>query len=265
MAKIPKTGVTGRQPEEKGKDLKLPSKKVKAKERVKKPKKSKKKSPIRKEYEKERRRIQNYISRKRREGYIVDYDVPPIPKRVTRKAVNELKAKTAQKLKESMVWLDRETGEILTPQEVTKRKRQQRKAERELQKKQEQARREQERLARVPTPEQLALATFEAFIDKLAFSPLYNRINAWYQALIEIAGRENVGRAMRQLQSMGIGLSTAIGYDERYMSQILSEIENALSDVIGTIETGYLQDLREQQYLADEYLDMTGWDELPDE
>lgn len=55
-------------------------------------KRKKKKSAARQEYMKERKRIQNYISRKKYEGYInIDFELPEIPQRVTQKAIRTLK------------------------------------------------------------------------------------------------------------------------------------------------------------------------------
>lgn len=62
--------------------------------------KKKKISEARKAYMKERRRIQNYLSRKRYEGYeAVDFELPEIPTRVTQKKLKEIREITGKKIR----------------------------------------------------------------------------------------------------------------------------------------------------------------------
>lgn len=55
-----------------------------------------KKEELKRAYTKERRRINNYISRKKREGYNIEYVIPKIPKKITVASVNRLKKITPQ-------------------------------------------------------------------------------------------------------------------------------------------------------------------------
>ena len=75
----------------------------------------------RKEYNKQRKRIQNFLSRARKQGYIFEENVlPEIPKRVTKASVRRLAKLTSQELYKKAVYVSRETGEIETPEERKK-------------------------------------------------------------------------------------------------------------------------------------------------
>lgn len=52
-------------------------------------------------YRRERRRIQNYISGRRRKGFRLDFELPKIPKKVTEGSINRLKKITPSKIRES--------------------------------------------------------------------------------------------------------------------------------------------------------------------
>lgn len=75
--------------------------------------KKRKTTKVRAEYNKERRRIQNFLRRAEKRGYIGTEDIlPPIPKTVTQASVRRLKKLTANELYKKMKFVDRETGAI---------------------------------------------------------------------------------------------------------------------------------------------------------
>lgn len=75
--------------------------------------KKRKISKVRSEYNKERRRIQNFLRRAEKRGYIDTEDIlPPVPKTVTQASVRRLKKLTANELYKKMKFVDRETGAI---------------------------------------------------------------------------------------------------------------------------------------------------------
>ena len=83
-------------------------------------------SKIKKEYDKQRKRIINFLSRNRAKGYIFDENVlPKIPKRIRKESVNALAKLTPQELFKKAVYVSRETGEFETPEEHKKRVRKQ--------------------------------------------------------------------------------------------------------------------------------------------
>ena len=85
-------------------------------------KKSRKLSKTRKEYNKQRKRIQSFLSRARKQGYIFDDNVlPQIPKKITKASVSRLEKLTPKELYKKAVYVSRETGEIELPEEHKKR------------------------------------------------------------------------------------------------------------------------------------------------
>lgn len=85
-------------------------------------KKARKLSQIRKEYNKQRKRIQSFLSRTMKQGYVFDENIlPQIPKRVTKASVSRLEKLTPKELYKKAVYVSRETGEIETPEEHKKR------------------------------------------------------------------------------------------------------------------------------------------------
>lgn len=89
---------------------------------------------------KERRRIQSFIRRATKRGYIIPSDIlPSIPKNITRASINRLKKITPKKIYEKSEYVSRETGEIVTGEKgrVQERKKAAEKAKQTRQKKKE--------------------------------------------------------------------------------------------------------------------------------
>ena len=85
-------------------------------------KKVRKLSQTRKEYNKQRKRIQSFLSRTRKQGYIFEENIlPQIPKRITKSSVSRLAKLTPQELYKKAVYVSPETGEIESPEEHKKR------------------------------------------------------------------------------------------------------------------------------------------------
>lgn len=85
-----------------------------------------KKSEIRQSYMKERKRIQNILSRLKKEGYVPTRDIlPPIPKKVTEGSIRRLQKITPSKVRQNSVYLNRETGEIIDSSNISRIKEEQ--------------------------------------------------------------------------------------------------------------------------------------------
>ena len=90
-----------------------------------------KKEALKKEYRKQRKRIQSYISRRWKLGFDSDFVLPSIPKKITAGSVRRLKKITAEKLKQhEKRWYDPDTGEIFEEPhpELAKRQKEYRKS-----------------------------------------------------------------------------------------------------------------------------------------
>ena len=77
------------------------------------------KSESQKEYQKERRRLLQAVRRGEQKGFIFPEDVvPPLPSRVTKKQLKQIKETKPSDLYKVASWLDRETGELVSINEA---------------------------------------------------------------------------------------------------------------------------------------------------
>lgn len=98
------------------------------------------KQTIKSQYMKERRRIQSFIRRATKRGYIIPSDIlPSTPKTITRASINRLKKITPKKIYEKSEYVSRETGELVSGEKgrVEERKKAAEKAKQTRQKKKE--------------------------------------------------------------------------------------------------------------------------------
>lgn len=101
------------------------------------------------EYRRERKRIQNYISSRKKLGFLSEFELPKIPKRITEASVRRLKKYTPKKLREyEKRWFSRETGEIFDSEnhaDLTKEYKKERRELLKTRKQQEKAKRDAEK------------------------------------------------------------------------------------------------------------------------
>lgn len=75
--------------------------------------KSEKQKAIEKEYRKQRKRIQNYVSKRKKKGFFSDFQLPKIPKKITEASVRRLEKITPKKLKKKeTIVVNTLTGEV---------------------------------------------------------------------------------------------------------------------------------------------------------
>lgn len=109
---------------------------------------------LQEQYRRERKRVRDYISRLKRQGYIVETELPKIPKRITAGSIRRLQKLTPEKISESATTYHR--GRIISRREhrqiVNERNRELRRIKRETEKAEEKLR--QERIEREKAREQ---------------------------------------------------------------------------------------------------------------
>lgn len=84
---------------------------------------AKAKSPTQIQYYKERARIQHAIRRLVRQGYIVNYELPAIPKKITSKSVASLSKITPTTIRKKSQYVSQETGEVKSGTQAFKEQR----------------------------------------------------------------------------------------------------------------------------------------------
>lgn len=187
-----------------------------------------KKSALRSAYMRERRRIQNYISKRKRWGFQSEFKMPDMPKKITEGSIRRLKNITAEKLRSFESIFVSPQGEVTYGEhwKLTKAYKEVRKAERRKAKLQGSS-------YKGPYGKQkpkMSDVIFNTVKDTLSMLPdnveqyMKNVLN---QAVREV-GREEVAKIMQDLAEEGKPFSVETLYSDRaaarYGSQLLSRL-----------------------------------------
>ena len=192
-------------------------------------KKTRKISATRKEYNRQRKRIQNFLSRARKQGYIFDEGVlPQIPRRVTKASVSRLAKLTAKELYKKAVYVSRETGEIETPEDHKKkiRKEAQQKAKETKARKKQQAKKKQnypkpksnkKREKKVNTDTSFytraVIETFLYTLETCRNGKAYGQLLRWFNKLRSDNGDDAVSHMLTKAAENGYEISWSVVYN----------------------------------------------------
>lgn len=190
--------------------------------------KTRKISETRKQYNKQRKRIQNFLSRARKQGYIFEENVlPQIPKKVTKASVSKLAKLTPEQLYKKAVYVSRETGEIETPEEHRKRVRKQAV---EKAKATKARKKKQQKKSTYPKPESTAKRKDKVHTDKSYFTKAviqtflytletcrggnaYLMLLQWFNKLRDENGDDDVADMLSKGAENGYELTWEVVYD----------------------------------------------------
>ena len=208
-------------------------------------KKARKLSQTRKEYNKQRKRIQSFLSRARKQGYIFDENVlPQIPKKVTKASVSRLAKLTPKELYKKAVYVSRETGEIETPEEHKKRIRKEGKVKekatkarkRQAQKKQDYPKPKspkQKRKKKVNTDEGFyTRAVIETFLNTLETcrnGKAYPLLLRWFNKLRSDNGDAAIADMLTKASEQGYEISWSVVYDVEKANDFVQGVIQFLS------------------------------------
>ena len=202
-------------------------------------KKKKRISETRKEYNRQRKRIQNFISRNKKRGFLFDENIlPKTPKRVTKASVNRLKKLTPEKLYSKAKHLDTETGEITKGLQASKELR--RKAREETK------RRKQQRDDTIAF-EDVVISNFLARVNQFR-SPLVPVFENWLDRLIQDNGRLEVAKMLQKGASEGKIVDFKVMYSETEMYKYFSDMMDFLPDQGDIYKEQVLEILQEEEY-----------------
>lgn len=193
-------------------------------------KKARKLSQTRKEYNKQRKRIQSFLSRARKQGYIFDENVlPKIPQKITKSSVSRLAKLTPQELYKKAVYVSRETGEIETPDEHKKRVRREAKVKEKETKarKKKQAQKKQSYPKPEPTKQErkkkvnedksfytrAAISTFLYTLEVCRNGKAYPMLLRWFNKLRSDNGDDAIAQMLTNGAESGYELTWDIVYD----------------------------------------------------
>lgn len=142
-------------------------------------------TPNQKAYRQQEQRIQRYINRYEKQGFIFEYKLPSTPKRITKQSIQRLKAVTAKELQKTATAPDVETGELIKGTEAIKQRRSIRRLENELKKRSLIAPETEER--KTAPAALVAPAIIENFRD--AISALPPKVVEWLNGMLDDAIR----------------------------------------------------------------------------
>lgn len=202
-------------------------------------KKKKRISETRKEYNRQRKRIQNFISRNKKRGFLFDENIlPKIPKRVTQASVNRLKKITPEKLYSKAKHLDTETGEITKGLQASKELR--RKAREETK------RRKQQRDDTIAF-EDIVISNMLARVSQFR-SDLVPVFENWLDRLIQDNGRLEVAKMLQKGAGEGKIVDFKVMYSETEMYKYFSDMLDFLPDQGDIYKQQILEILQEEEY-----------------
>ena len=174
------------------------------------------------EYMKERKRIQQAISRQKKSGYITPENLlPDIPKRITKASINRLKKITPKTIRSKSELIDFTTGEIITKESSSYRKSVV-KANRELVKLAKQKQKKE-------TEDGLPIATFDV-IEHIR-NQIINLTRKEGTRPIEIEGRK---QGLLKLFDDNVSYYDYIGNLDLYYNYLL-EKENDIAELLDKI------------------------------
>lgn len=201
-------------------------------------KKKKRISETRKEYNRQRKRIQNFISRNKKRGFLFDENIlPKIPKRVTKASVNRLKKLTPEKLYSKARYLDTETGEVTKGLQARK----------ELRRKSREKTRARKQRDDTIAFEDIVISNTLARVSQFR-SELVPVFENWMDRLIQDNGRLEVAKMLQKGASEGKIVDFKVMYSETEMYKYFSDMLDFLPDQGDMYKEQVLEILQEEEY-----------------
>lgn len=196
-------------------------------------KRSTKKTANRLAYEKELRRIKQFIRRAEQRYYEFDQSkiIPETPKRVTKQAIERLKKLTPEKLYSKAQFLDIETGEIVSGKKGREIERS-RAAKKGHETRKRNKRKKDEGPRKEPPPDFFAdsvINMFRAHVKRFR-EEVVNLVFNWLDTLIQKFGKSDVARMLEDGAKAGLILTWEIAYDETKMITYLSRMLDYLPE-----------------------------------
>lgn len=206
---------------------------------------------IKDEYRRERRRIQQFINRAEKRGYVFDFEMPDIPKTITRASVNRLKRITPEKLYKKSVYGGEATeGEIISGVEGRKQERVlagQRAAEtRRLKTEYDDGPDYQYVIDTKPIPkkddkdkiigfqrvfyDEVVLSTFYGELEAMANAPMHDLLKAFMYGLIQQKGKDAVARAIDEAYRAGHPFTWQVMYNDEEFNEFTGAILDFIPD-----------------------------------
>lgn len=197
-------------------------------------------TPNQQAYEKERKRIQQFVNRAKKRGYFFPDDiVPSRPKTVRKRDIERVKRLKPETLYKQAVYIaDEETGLILSGEERRKQERQEasRKARQTLQRRRieaEQERKQEEFYRKAESDIYFTHQIIEMFRYKIRVFPKVAEpiLSAWLDMMIEKMGADPVAYMLQEAAANGLILDYTIAYSEERIQGYIAQMLDFLPDI----------------------------------
>ena len=191
------------------------------------------------EYRKQRKRIQSTVSRYRRQGLIVQYELPEIPKTITAASIRRLKQVTPKTIQNKSYGAN-EYGEKITYKK-------QRAIAKEEKKKMQQKVLKTEKLlySSLPNETDIVIQNFKVYIS--AFNEMaQDVINDWLSRLMFTHDKEEVANMLQKAAEDGTMVNYKVIYQRTLLLNALSKMADNMEE-LGTLERQKLIDAMEYE------------------
>lgn len=205
-------------------------------------------------YRKERRRVQQFIRRASKRGYVFEDDIlPQIPKRITPASIRRLEHLTPDELYKRAIKLDYETGEIVSAQAARATERQEaarKAAETRARNKATPSLREEiqarpQDYDRFPSEANILISNWYTELEALRAAPAYQLLKNWMGTAISQFGREAVADMLKTAYQNGYQLGWEVAYNTEGFVDYTNTLIQYIPDV-GPVGTDEFWDTLEQ-------------------
>lgn len=187
---------------------------------------------LKKEYMKQRKRIQSYLSRYRKLGLEFDNILPKIPKKITEGSIRRLQKITPQKIQEKAIFIDTETGEVIEGKGAKKYAKEFNTQHQEY----------------YPSETDIVLNNFADNVSHFEPMSMYSISNfktmvarfpnsaepiitPWINNLISEYGADNVAQMLQDAMADGLMLTFEIAYDNSLLQNYMADLVDYLPEV----------------------------------
>ena len=231
--------------------------------------KRKKQTQLQKEYTRQRRRIQQFIRRNEKRGFIFDENaLPQIPKKITKSSISRLEKITPNVLYKKAIYGGEETqGEIVTVEQGRKLERKHKKARNKASNKKSinVSRETSSHPKRVNTDldfwSRSVLDHFKFTLEDLRNGKAYPLLKSWFNTLIQENGAENVAKMLQDAGDKGYFLTREIAYKVEKARSFMNSVMDFLPEQ-GVIYKDSVMDRLDYSRKLEEAVEQDeGWEE----
>ena len=202
---------------------------------------------LKKEYMKERKRIQSYLSKQRKFGLEFSKNIlPKIPKRITEGSIRRLQKITPQKIQEQAVFVDKDTGEVIEGKIAKKYAKEFNKQHQDYYPNETDIvlNNFADNVSHFEPMSMFSISNFKTMVARFPNSP-EPIITPWINNLISEYGADNVAQMLQDAMADGLMLTFEIAYDNSLLQNYMADLVDYLPEVGNFTKDEILDNLSE--------------------